>query len=118
MPGQKKLILSFVTFFSLFIQACTTNDPPTAHPGKQLAFARSKGNCLACHVIEDGESPGNIGPPLNGLKERYKNKQQIKRQIRDASVFNPETSMPPYGRNNILSEDELDKIVDYLWSLD
>jgi len=32
--------------------------------GKQLVMARNKGNCLACHVIDDGEFPGTIGPPL------------------------------------------------------
>jgi mono/diheme cytochrome c family protein len=26
--------------------------------GKNLAMARGKGNCLACHAIADGELPG------------------------------------------------------------
>jgi sulfur-oxidizing protein SoxX len=30
--------------------------------GKSLAMERNKGNCLACHRIEDGELPGTIGP--------------------------------------------------------
>ena len=29
--------------------------------GKSLAMERSKGNCLACYRIEDGELPGTIG---------------------------------------------------------
>jgi len=86
--------------------------------GKQLAFDRNKGNCLACHVIADGEAPGNIGPALTGLSGRYKDKSQLREQIRDASRFNPDTSMPPFGRNHIISDEEIDKIVDYLWSLD
>ena len=34
--------------------------------GKEIAFDRRKGNCLACHAIDaPGASlPGNIGPPL------------------------------------------------------
>ena len=32
--------------------------------GKKLAFDRKKGNCLACHMIDDGELAGNSGPPL------------------------------------------------------
>jgi sulfur-oxidizing protein SoxX len=85
--------------------------------GKQLAFDRNKGNCLACHAIDDGESPGNIGPPLAALKTRFENKAQLREQIFDATRFNPETSMPPFGRNKILSADEIDRIADYLWSL-
>ncbi|MBL1264188.1 sulfur oxidation c-type cytochrome SoxX [Candidatus Methylomicrobium oryzae] len=84
--------------------------------GKQLAFDRNKGNCLACHAIDDGESPGNIGPPLAALKTRFKDKAQLRDQIFDATRFNPETSMPPFGRNRILTADEIDRIVDYLWS--
>ena len=86
--------------------------------GKKLAFDRNKGNCLACHAIADGESPGNIGPPLSALRTRFKDKPQLREQIFDATRFNPETSMPPFGRNHIISEEEIDKIVDYLWSLD
>lgn len=85
--------------------------------GKKLAFERNKGNCLACHGIDDGEAPGNIGPPLAALKTRFKDKAQLREQIFDATVFNPETSMPPFGRNNIINADEIDLIVDYLWSL-
>ncbi|MGR9053102.1 MAG: sulfur oxidation c-type cytochrome SoxX [Gammaproteobacteria bacterium] len=86
--------------------------------GKQLAFSRDKGNCLACHVIADGEAPGNIGPPLSNLRNRFADKLQLRRQIWDATVFNPETSMPPFGKNKILSATEIDRIVDYLWTLD
>lgn len=85
--------------------------------GKQIAFSRDKGNCLACHEIEDGESPGNIGPALKNLLTRFKSKQQLREQIWDATQFNPETSMPPFGKNKILSAEEIDQIVDYLWSL-
>jgi L-cysteine S-thiosulfotransferase len=85
--------------------------------GKKIAFERDKGNCLACHVIEDGESPGNIGPELKSLSTRFKNKQQLREQIWDARRFNPETSMPPFGINKIISEEDIDQLVDYLWSL-
>jgi sulfur-oxidizing protein SoxX len=85
--------------------------------GRQIAFDRNKGNCLACHVIADGEAPGNIGPTLTAIPGRFKDKQQLREQIWDATRFNPETSMPPFGRNRILDAEEIDKVVDYLWSL-
>lgn len=86
--------------------------------GKKIAFERDKGNCLACHVIADGESPGNIGPVLSALSKRFNNKQLLRGQIWDATQFNPNTSMPPFGKNKIISEDEIDQLVDYLWSLE
>jgi L-cysteine S-thiosulfotransferase len=94
-----------------------SSEPVDLSAGKELAFARNKGNCLACHEIENGDSPGNIGPPLADLPTRFKNKEELKKQIWDATVLNPETSMPPFGRNKILSESEIDHIVEYLWSI-
>ncbi|MGR8932950.1 MAG: sulfur oxidation c-type cytochrome SoxX [Gammaproteobacteria bacterium] len=85
--------------------------------GKQLAFDQNKGNCLACHAIDDGDSPGDIGPPLRAMASRFKDKQQLRAQLWDATQFNPETSMPPFGKNKILSDAEIDAIVDYLWTL-
>ncbi len=85
--------------------------------GKQIAFSREKGNCLACHEIADGEFPGNIGPALKNLPSRFKDKHQLREQLWDPARFNPETSMPPFGKNKILSEDEIDQLVDYLWTL-
>ncbi len=85
--------------------------------GKKLSFQRSKGNCLACHRIEDGDMPGNIGPPLTNIQSRFSNKRLLREQIWDAAKLNPNTSMPPFGKNKILSEQEIDLIVDYIWSL-
>ena len=113
---MKYYLLSYL----LLITALTTNGFASEQrlaEGKQISFERSKGNCLACHVIEDGDTPGNIGPPLINLSIRFSNKQQLRKQIWDATVLNPQTSMPPFGKNNILSEEEINKVVDYLWSL-
>ncbi len=85
--------------------------------GKELAFSRSKGNCLACHMIIGGESPGNFAPPLVGMKSRFLDKEVLRSQIFDASKQNSETSMPLFGRFEILSKDEMDKLVDYIYSL-
>jgi sulfur-oxidizing protein SoxX len=86
-------------------------------PGKQLAFERSKGNCLACHKIDDGELPGTLGPPLMAMKLRYPDREVLVRQICDATIQNPDTRMPPFCRHGILSEEEVGLIVDYLYTL-
>jgi sulfur-oxidizing protein SoxX len=85
--------------------------------GKQIAFDRSKGNCLACHAIADGESPGNIGPELSNMKQRYPDIQLLRERIWDETKFNPYTVMPPFGKHQILTETEIDLVVEYIHSL-
>ena len=85
--------------------------------GKQVAFDRDKGNCLACHAIADGKLPGNIAPPLVGMKQRFPDRVALRAQIADASVRNPRTTMPPFGNNRILTDSEIDAIVDFLYTL-
>jgi len=85
--------------------------------GKKIAFHRKKGNCLACHAIKGGTLPGNIGPPLVNMKERFPDKSKLKEQIADATVNNPNSIMPPFGSHKILTAKELDKVVDFIYSL-
>jgi len=85
--------------------------------GKALAFERRKGNCLACHIIEGGELAGNYGPPLLMMKLRFPDREVLRAQIWDASVIMPSTRMPPFGRHRILTEDEIDLVVDFILTL-
>ena len=85
--------------------------------GKEVAFDRRKGNCLACHMMSDGALPGNIGPPLIAMKARFPDKAKLRAQIWDATKMNPNTIMPPFGRQQILSEGDIDKIVEYVYTL-
>ena len=85
--------------------------------GKAVAFDRKKGNCLACHMTGDGTLPGNIGPPIIGMKARFPDKAKLRTQIWDATVANPNTIMIPFGRNRVLSEEEIDQIVEYVYTL-
>ena len=85
--------------------------------GQKLAFDRKFGNCLACHTVGGGISPGNIAPPLIAMSTRYKSKADLKAQIFDATANNPESAMPPFGKHGIISEKQLDAIVEFVWSL-
>jgi len=85
--------------------------------GKAVAFDRKKGNCLACHMTGDGTLPGNIGPPMIGMKARFPDKAKLRAQIWDSTVANPNTIMIPFGRNRVLSEEEIDQIVEYVYTL-
>jgi|APMed6443717190_1056831.scaffolds.fasta_scaffold168911_1 sulfur-oxidizing protein SoxX len=90
-----------------------------AEEGKKIAFDRAKGNCLACHMMGDGASPGEIGPPLMAMQARYPEKQKLFDKIwgKPGVELMPESQMLPFGRNKALTDEEINKIVDYLYTL-
>lgn len=85
--------------------------------GRKLAFDRSKGNCLTCHVIKGGDLPGTIGPELVDLKSKYPNREDLVAILNDETLRNPLTVMPPFGRNRLLTEKEISAVVDFLQTL-
>ncbi|WP_228767089.1 MULTISPECIES: sulfur oxidation c-type cytochrome SoxX [Thiomicrorhabdus] len=87
--------------------------------GKKLAFSRSQGNCLACHMVADGAMPGNIGPALIAMKLRYPDKQKLYNKVWGTPDTQnvPNSMMPPFGQNGILTDEEIGKIVDYIYTL-
>jgi L-cysteine S-thiosulfotransferase len=85
--------------------------------GRKLAFDRSKGNCLTCHVIKGGDLPGTIGPELVDIKSKYPKREDLVAIVHDETVRNPLTVMPPFGRNRLLTEKEINAVVDFLQTL-
>lgn len=98
-------------------QLAVAADAQVIEQGKKIAFDRKKGNCLACHHIEGGSLAGNIGPALVAMKARFPDKTALRAQIWDATAKNPNTMMPPFGRHEILTEAEIDKVVEFIHSL-
>ena len=107
-------LLGSMTLLPQVVQAV---DAETIELGKQVAYDRKKGNCLACHMAGDGESPGDLGPPLIAMKARFPDRAKLRAQLYDPTQSNPNTRMPPFGKHRIISEQELDAIVDYLYTL-
>jgi sulfur-oxidizing protein SoxX len=85
--------------------------------GQKLAFDRGKGNCLTCHAIKGGDLPGTIGPALKGIKSKYPDRNELIAIVTDETKRNPQTVMPPFGRNRILTEQEINAVVDFLQTL-
>jgi len=100
-------------------EGATSSGDPTnlVEEGKKVAFNRKKGNCLACHKMKGGSLEGNIGPELVNMKSRYPDKAKLRAQIWDATVNNPNTIMPPFGKHQIVNEKELDAIVEFIYTL-
>ena len=88
--------------------------------GARLAQDVGKGNCLACHAMPSDAkavTSANIGPPLVAIRARFPDRDQLRRQVWDAGSVNPDTVMPPFGKHQILTPEEIDLIVDYLYTL-
>jgi len=89
----------------------------SATEGQKLAFDRGKGNCLTCHVIKGGDLPGSIGPELVDIKSKYPSRDDLVAILNDETTRNPLTVMPPFGRNRILTDKEINAVVDFLQTL-
>ncbi len=88
--------------------------------GAALSHDTSKGNCLACHAMPTDRravTSANIGPPLVAIEARFPDRDKLLRQIRDPGFYNPATIMPPFGKHEILTSEEIELIVDYLYTL-
>jgi sulfur-oxidizing protein SoxX len=100
-----------------FASTGTAQAQSAVDEGRNLAFDRGKGNCLTCHVIKGGDLPGTIGPELVELKKKYPNRDDLVAIVSDETKRNPLTVMPPFGRNRILTEKEINAVVDFLQTL-
>lgn len=100
--------------------------------GRKVSIHRGKGNCLACHQmpIPEEEFHGEIGPPLDGLANRY-SEGQLRLRIVNMQELNPGTLMPPFYKHpdqfnrvskkyqgrTILTAQEVEDVVAYLMTL-
>jgi sulfur-oxidizing protein SoxX len=107
----------FFAMFALALCAVPAAAQSNVAEGQKLAFDRSKGNCLTCHVIKGGDLPGTIGPELVDIKAKYPNREELVAIVFDETKRNPLTVMPPFGRNRILTDKEIEAVVDFLQTL-
>jgi len=91
-------------------------DEELAAKGKKIATNRKKGNCFACHDYKGAHLAGNIGPALNGISKR-KTRKEIYDQIWDATKANPNSSMIPFGKYEVLSNKEINALTEWVLTL-
>jgi L-cysteine S-thiosulfotransferase len=119
-PSTKPALLQALALTLLIgaaVPASSANAQSAAAEGQKLAFDRGKGNCLTCHEIKGGDLPGTIGPALKDIKSKYPDRNELVAIVTDETKRNPQTVMPPFGRNRILTEQEIDAVVDFLQTL-
>jgi L-cysteine S-thiosulfotransferase len=112
-PSSARPVLAAL---ALMMPACAAHAQSGAADGQKLAFDRGKGNCLTCHEIKGGSDPGNIAPPLADMKTRFPDRKDLVAIISDETKRNPLTVMPPFKRNLILTDQEIEAIVDFLYT--
>jgi sulfur-oxidizing protein SoxX len=86
--------------------------------GREIAHDVHKGNCLACHQIPGDPKAvtmANIGPPIVQMRDRFPDRAALRQQIWDPTQRNPQSVMPPFGKHAVLSEREIDLVIDYLY---
>ena len=109
-----------ITTFSvcLAITAFTVNagetHKDTVQEGKRLTLEY----CQACHQYAGTEQAGTVAPPLLGMKARFPDRKKLYNIIYDPQVtMKKDTMMPPFGRNKLLAKDEIEKVIDFLYTL-
>ena len=114
--------LGLLVLATALASACAAwaDQPEKGADGSRLAQDVARGNCLACHTIPGDASAvtsANIGPPLVAMRARFPDRESLRLQIWDAGLTNADTVMPPFGRHQILTPEEIGLIIDYLYTL-
>jgi sulfur-oxidizing protein SoxX len=109
-----------MTALALGFAATGAASDRAADRGRAIAHDQERGNCLACHRMPADPaavSEATLGPVLENLRNRYPDRARLRAQVWDASVANPDTIMPPYGRHRILTDEEIELVLEYLYGL-
>ena len=96
----KKIIL--ILFFLIFSNSSFSDTKMKLG----LEIYNNKAQCGVCHVLQEAESEGQIGPNLDKLKPQM---SQIV-----IAVTNGIGVMPPWG--GILSEEEIEAVANYVFN--
>lgn len=110
-----------------------TGGPGDAAKGREVFSNRKLGNCLACHVNADQKEHsfhGEVGPPLDGVADRYTPEQLRAIVINSKQALTDTTIMPgfysldlgvrvldKFQEKTILSAQQVEDVVAYLATL-
>lgn len=82
--------------------------------GRKLALEQ----CQACHFYAGTDQAGTIAPPLQNIKKRFPDRKKLYAILFDPiTALDPYTMMPPFGRNKLLSDREINLVIDFLYTL-
>ena len=108
-----------------------TGVPGDPARGKAIVASRQTGLCLLCHSapLREEKFQGTIGPDLKGTGLRN-TEGQLRLRIVDSRIFNPDTIMPAYYRQDglervapafrgktVLTAEQIEDVVAFLMTL-
>jgi sulfur-oxidizing protein SoxX len=105
----------FCSLYSFLSSAAPPANPETKiKEGQQLTLQF----CQTCHAYQGTEQAGTVGPPLMGMKARFPDRKKLYDIIYDPQVaLKSDTMMPPFGRNHLMEKDEIEKVIEFLYTL-
>lgn len=110
----KKLVIASSVSALFAVSGVATDD--LVKKGEKIFKTNTMGNCIACHAVNNVEldGPGSMGPKLQYLSAWPE--QLLYDTVYDIySARNlPVTSMPAFGKNGWLSDEEIKAVVAYL----
>jgi sulfur-oxidizing protein SoxX len=112
------LVVAFVAACGLYTRSVTAAESAAVAAGREIAHDVYLGNCLGCHRIPGDPkaiSLATIGPPIVDMRSRYPDRQVLRQQIWDSMLRNPHTVMPPFGKHGVLTEQQIDLVVEYIY---
>jgi len=113
--GNIVLLGCFGTLLAICTSAASAGElSATQQEGKALTLEF----CQACHQYAGTEQAGTVAPPLVGMKSRFPKRQTLFDIIYDPhKQLSKDTMMPPFGRNELLAREQIDKIIEFLYTL-
>ena len=122
-----------VQFVEGTVEASLTGKTGDPAAGRKWFAGRKLGNCLACHQTTDlNELPfhGEVGPPMDGVADRYEVAELRAILVNSKEVFGDETIMPGFYSHQagvrvaekfqgktILNAQQVEDIIAYLTTL-
>jgi L-cysteine S-thiosulfotransferase len=96
-------------------------DASAAQRGFRIIADQRLGNCMACHSMPDAQgrkvgTQSTFAPPLDTVASRY-DPATLRQWLLDARVINPQTLMPPFAAQGILSTAQIDEVLAALLTL-
>ncbi len=78
-----------------------TSQPGDPAAGRKVMLDRKLGNCVSCHqvsALSEADFQGDIGPPLDGVGQRYTT-AQLRVILTNSKLMFPGTVMPAFHVN-------------------
>ncbi len=117
----------------MMVSKSLSGQPGDAAQGRKVFAGRTLGNCLACHANADLKSEqfhGEVGPPLDGVADRWEEAQLRAILVDSKKVLGEQTIMPSFYRiindqrtqkkfhnKTILGAQQIEDIIAYLKTL-